>query len=89
MLIHVDYEETVKYVKGGNHGTTRSRRPLYRRSPEVADLDVQKGRPCSVGIKDSTLVMLLNTGPAQVDRAPAPQTFTDLLRSWGGKLDVE
>ena len=29
VLIHVDYEETVKYVKAGHHGTTRSRRPLY------------------------------------------------------------
>ena len=30
------------------------------------------------------VVVLLNTGPAQVDQAPVTQTFTDLLRSWRG-----
>ena len=75
VLINVDYEETVKYVKAGHHGTTRSRRLQYRCSSEAADLDVQNGLPCSVRIKDNMLVMLLNTGPAQVEQAPVTHTF--------------
>ena len=62
-LIHVDYEETVKYVRAGSHGTTRSRREHYRWSSEAANLDVDNGLPCSVGIKDDDLVLLLNAGP--------------------------
>ena len=81
MLINVNYEETVKYVKAGRHGTTRSRHLQYRCSSEAADLDVRNGLPYSVGIKDNMLVVLLNTRPAQVEQAPVTQTFTDLLRS--------
>ena len=83
-LIHVDYEETVKYVRAGHHGTTRSRRGQYRRSPEAVNLDVGNGLTCSVGIKDDDLVLLLNTGPQQVEEAHATKIFIELLQSWGG-----
>ena len=61
VIIHVDCEETVKYVRVGRYGTTRSRREQYRRSSKTVNLDIGNGFPCSVGIKDDNLVLLLNT----------------------------
>ena len=69
MIIHVDYEETVKYVRAGRHGTTRSRQDQYRRSLEAVNLDVGNGLPCSVGIKDDDVVLLLNKGPKKVQES--------------------
>ena len=86
MIIHVDYKETVKYVRAGQHGTTRSRREQYCRSSETVNLDVGNGLPCSVGIKDDNVVLMLNTGPKQVQESHVTKTFIDLLQSWGGNL---
>ena len=82
-LIHVDYKETVKCVRAGHHGTTRLRRGQYRRTPEAAQLDVSKCLPCSVGMKDNDLVLLLNIGPPQVEGVEETKIFTELLQSWG------
>ena len=37
-----------------------------------------------MGIKDNDLVLLLNTGPHQVEEVEETKTFIELLQSWGG-----
>ena len=60
------------------------RQGQYRRSPEAVHLNIGKGLPCSVGIKDNNIVLLLNIGPHQVEEAHAAKTFIELLQSRGG-----
>ena len=74
----------MKYVRAGHHGNTRSRREQYRRSQEAAHLDIGRCLPCSVGFKDNDLVLLLNTGPPQVEEVEGTKSFIELLQSWGG-----
>ena len=79
VIIHVDSKETVKYVRVGRYGTTCPRREQHRRSLEAVNLDVNNGLPCSVGIKDDNAVLLLNTGPKQVQESKVTKTSIELL----------